>query len=229
MVRPTSDLRGLAGLDVEVKHSDIRDPQSIAAAMRGCRNVYHLGAPTRIESQLFRTLVGGARYVLESASAAGAERVVYTSSTVITVVYSQDSRRLLDETSNDLTPGSPYHIAKCHAEKLVLAYALQTGLPVVVVNPSHVIGPLVYRGTSSTEPIRRCVTGRRMLPIFPGGVTLVHAQDVARGHIQAMQRGTPGQRYISVERQFKLQITCGWLWRRAVSPRLDYWFRDRQC
>jgi len=194
MVRPTSDLRGLAGLDIEVKHGDIRDPQSIAAAMRGCRNVYHLGAPTRIESQLFRTIVGGARRVLESASVAGVERVVYTSSTV-TVGYSQDSGRLLDETSNDLTPASPYHIAKWHAEKLVLAYALQTGLPVVVVNPSYIIGPLDYRGTSSTEPIRRCVTGR-MLPIFPGGVTLVHAQDVARGHIQAMQRGTPGQRYI---------------------------------
>jgi len=194
LVRPTSDLRGLEGLNVEVRHGDVRDPRSVAPAMQGCRYVYHLGAPTRIESGLFRTVVAGARHVLESAYAAGIERVVYTSSTV-TVGYSRDSRHVLDETFNDLTPASAYHIAKWHAEKLVLAFAQQTGLPVVVVNPSHIVGPLDYRGTSSTEPIRRCVTGG-MLAAFPGGVTLVHAQDVARGHILAMHRGVPGKRYI---------------------------------
>ncbi len=194
LVRPTSDLRGLAGLDVEVKYGDIRDPRSIAAAMQGCRHVYHLGAPTRIEAGLFRMIVGGARCVLENAITASVERVVYTSSSV-TIGYSREPGRLLDETSNNLTPASPYHIAKWHAEKLVLAYALQVGLPVVVVNPSHIIGPLGYRGTSSTEPIRRSVTGGT-LAAFPGGVTLVHAQDVARGHILAMRHGRPGQRYI---------------------------------
>jgi dihydroflavonol-4-reductase len=194
LVRPTSDLRGLEGLNVQVENGDVRDPRSIARAMQGCRYVYHLGAPTRIEAGLFRTVVGGARHVLESAYAAGVERVVYTSSTV-TVGYSQDSRHVLDETLNDLTPASAYHVAKWHAERLVLAFALQTGLPVVVVNPSHIIGPLDYRGTSSTEPIRRSVVGGMQLS-FPGGVTLVHAQDVARGHILAMHRGTPGERYI---------------------------------
>jgi dihydroflavonol-4-reductase len=194
LVRPTSDLRGLAGLGVEVRHGDVRDPESIAAAMQGCRHVYHLGAPTRVEPGLFRTIVAGARHVLESARAAGVERLVYTSSTV-TIGYSADPRHLLDESFSDLTPASIYHVAKWHAEKLVLAFARQTGLPIVVVNPSHIIGPLDYRGTSSTEPIRRCVTGA-MLVAFPGGVTLAHAQDVARGHILAMRRGTPGDRYI---------------------------------
>jgi dihydroflavonol-4-reductase len=194
LVRPTSDLSGLEGLDVEVGYGDVRDPRSIAQAMQGCRYVYHLGAPTRIESGLFRTVVTGARNVLESAHATGVERVVYTSSTV-TVGYSRDPRHMLDETRNDLTPASAYHIAKWHAEKLVLSYSEQTGLPVVVVNPSHIVGPLDYRGTSSTEPIRRCVTGGVRVA-FPGGVTLAHAQDVARGHILAMRRGIPGERYI---------------------------------
>jgi len=194
LVRPSSDLRGLAGVDVEIKPGDIRDQGSLIAAMQGCRHVYHLGAPTRIESGLFRTITGGARRVVESARSAGVERLVYTSSTV-TVGYSSKSQLKLDETSNDLTPASAYHVAKWHAEKLVLAYGLQTGLPVVIVNPSHIIGPLDYRGTPSTEPIRRCVTGG-MLAAFPGGVTLVHAQDVARGHILAMRLGKPGERYI---------------------------------
>jgi dihydroflavonol-4-reductase len=194
LVRPASDLRGLASLDVEIKHGDIRDPRSLAAAVQGCRQVYHLGAPTRIESGLFRTVVAGARYVLECARAAGVERLVYTSSTV-TVGYSTNPQHLLDETSNDMTPASDYHVAKWHAEKLVLAFWAQTGLPIVVVNPSHIIGPLDYRGTASTESIRRCVQGR-VLFTFTGGLTLVHAQDVARGHILAMRRGTPGQRYI---------------------------------
>jgi dihydroflavonol-4-reductase len=194
LVRPTSDLRGLNGLTVEIVHGDIRDRESLIAAMRGCNQVYHLGSPTRVEPGLFRTVVGGARRVLEVAYSLGIERVVYTSSTV-TIGYAADNRHVLDETSNDLTPASAYHVAKWHAEKLVLAYAVQCGLPVVVVNPSHIIGPLDYHGTSSTEPIRRCVTGQMMVA-FPGGVTLVHAQDVARGHILAMRRGKAGERYI---------------------------------
>ena len=194
LVRPTSDLRGLNGLGMEVVQGDIRNQESLVAAIGGCRQIYHLGAPTRVECGLFRTVVGGARRVLEAAQLQGVERVVYTSSTV-TVGYAPDPRHVLDETSNELTPASAYHVAKWHAEKLVLAYGQQAGLPVVVVNPSHIIGPLDYRGTPSTEPIRRCVTGG-MLIAFPGGVTLVHAQDVARGHILAMKRGVPGERYI---------------------------------
>jgi dihydroflavonol-4-reductase len=194
LVRPSSDLRGLAGVEVEIKQGDIRDRESLIAAMEGCRQVYHLGAPTRVESGLFRTIIRGTRNVLEGARSAGVERVVYTSSTV-TVGYARKPGQILDETSNDLTPASAYHVAKWHAEKLVLDYSLQTGLPVVVVNPSHIIGPLDYRGTPSTEPIRRCLTGG-MLAAFPGGVTLVHAQDVARGHILAMRRGKAGERYI---------------------------------
>lgn len=194
LVRSTSDMCGLEGLKIEVAHGDVLDSSSIAAAMHGCRNVYHLGAPTRIEPGLFRTIVSGARQVMECACAAGVDRVVYTSSTV-TIGYALDERHVLNETSNVLTPASAYHVAKWHAEKLVLAYAAQSGLPVVVVNPAHIIGPLDYRGTPSTEVIRRCLTGG-LLAAFPGGMTLVHAQDVARGLILAMQRGTPGQRYI---------------------------------
>ena len=80
LVRPTSDLRGLNGLDVEIAHGDVRDRESLIAAMAGCNHVYHLGSPTRVEPALFRTVVGGARRVLEVAYLLRIERVVYTSS-----------------------------------------------------------------------------------------------------------------------------------------------------
>jgi dihydroflavonol-4-reductase len=66
---------------------------------------------------------------------------------------------------------------------------------VVVVNPATVIGPLDYRVTPSNQPIQRCID--RGLPfVFDSGVTVAHAEDVARGHLLALLHGRVGERYI---------------------------------
>jgi dihydroflavonol-4-reductase len=193
LVRPTSDTRGLAGLDVEVVHGDVRDPDSLRSAMAGCQAAYHLGAPTRIEPGLEEAIRQGTRNVLEQALASGLERVVYTSS-VVTVGYA-DGPAVLDEQAGELTPATPYHVAKWHAERDALEFGQRTGLPVVVVNPATVVGPLDYRVTPSNAPLQRCLDSG--LPFaFDSGLTVVHAEDVARGHCLAMERGRPGQRYI---------------------------------
>jgi dihydroflavonol-4-reductase len=194
LVRQSSDIRGLVGLDLEIVRGDIMDPASLASVMKGCQYVYHLGAPTSLEPGLFRTVVAGTRHVLEQALSIGIQRVVYTSS-IVTIGYSSIPSLILDETSNVLTPASKYHVAKWHAERLAINFSVQTGLPVVVVNPSTVVGPLDFRVTQSNAPIQRCLDGG--LPIFfRGGLTVAHAQDVARGHLLAMEKGIAGQRYI---------------------------------
>jgi len=165
------------------------------------------------------------RHVLEQARSIEIDRVVYTSS-IVTIGYSSDRNMILDETSSALIPASKYHIAKWHAERLALDFSTQTGLPVVVVNPSSIVGPLDFRLTPSNAPIQRCID--RGLPIFfRGGLTVAHAQDVARGHFLAMERGTPGQRYIlggdqiTIQDYFKLiSELCG---RRAPILELPQW------
>ncbi len=194
MVRPTSDLRGLAGLDVEVIRGDVRDPASLAQAMRGCPAVFHLGAPTSLGPDLTDIIEDGTRNVAEQALRLGVEKLIYTSS-IVTVGYATDPTTLLDESANQLSLASPYHAAKWRAEQYVLDFGRTTGLPVVAVNPATVVGPLDYRVTPSNLPIQRCLD--KGLPFcFDSGLTVVHAADVARGHHLALLRGTPGQRYI---------------------------------
>jgi dihydroflavonol-4-reductase len=163
--------------------------------------------------------------VLEQARSIDVERVVYTSS-IVTIGYSSDPGIVLDETSSALTPASKYHIAKWHAERLALDFSEQTGLPVIVVNPSTIVGPLDFRVTPSNAPIQRCL--ERGLPIyFRGGLTVAHAQDVARGHLLAMEKGIPGERYIlggdhmTIRDYFKLiSELCG---RRGPRVALAQW------
>jgi dihydroflavonol-4-reductase len=194
LVRPTSDTAGIAALDVEVVHGDVLDGASLGRAMAGCTEAYHLGAPTGGEPGTQTVIGQGTRNVLEQALHSGLQRVVYTSS-IVTVGYAPRPGIVLDESSNHLTPATPYHAAKWHAEREVMDFSRRTGLPVVVVNPATVVGSLDLRVTPSNAPIQRCLD--RGLPFtFDSGLTIVHAEDVARGHLLAMRRGRPGERYI---------------------------------
>jgi dihydroflavonol-4-reductase len=121
-------------------------------------------------------------------------RLVYTSS-IVTVGYSSSPDVILDEATNQRTDATTYHSAKWLAEREVLSFAATHGLPVVVVNPATIVGSLDYRVTPSNAVIQRCLDQGLRLAV-PGGVTVTHAEDVARGLFLAMQRGRPGERYI---------------------------------
>ena len=194
LVRRTSNVKGLAGLDIELVYGDVLEPDSLAKAMAGCDAVFHLGAPTNLDSMTYKIIVEGTKHVLEEAHCHGIDKLVYTSS-IVTIGYSSNPCIILDETYNQLTPASSYHIAKFQAEKLALKFDQETGLPVVVVNPTTVIGSLDYRVTPSNFPIQQCLD-RGLSFVFESGLTIAHAEDVARGHILAYNRGRTGHRYI---------------------------------
>jgi len=131
---------------------------------------------------------------MEAALAAGVERVVYTSS-VATLLPKAD--RPADE--ND--PAAPeqavgaYKRSKVIAERLVEQLAVERGLPVVIVNPSTPIGPRDTRPTPTGRIIVEAANGR--MPAFvDSGLNLVHVDDVAEGHVAALERGRIGERYI---------------------------------
>lgn len=194
LVRPSSNIEGLAGLDIEIVYGDIIEPSSLTRAMTGCDVVFHLAAPTNLVPKQTHIIMEGTRHVLEQAYNLGIKKVIYTSS-IVTIGYSTNPSVILDETSNQLTPASPYHIGKWHAEKLVLDFGQTTELSVVVVNPATIVGPLDYRITPSNLTIQRCLDNG--LPFtFDSGLTIVHVEDVARGHLLAMLKGKAGQRYI---------------------------------
>ena len=134
----------------------------------------------------------GARNVVAAAREAGAKRVVHTST--FDVFHAPQGGTVSEAEVADYPKDTAYERSKQLAERLVLAEA-ENGIEVVIANPSSVYGPGPWQGTGIDRAIRDAI--RRRLPATPpGGMTLVFADDVARGHLAAFDRGKPGERYI---------------------------------
>ncbi len=199
MVRSSGSTANLAGLGVELAHADIRDAEAVARAMAGVRHVFHVAADYRLwaldPTEIVRTNVVGTRTVMDAARRAGVERIVYTSS--VATLALQPGKGAADESvalREDAAIGA-YKRSKVAAERLVLDMVEREGLPAVIVNPSTPIGPRDARPTPTGRVIVEAASGR--MPAFlDTGLNLVHVDDVAAGHLAALQRGRIGERYI---------------------------------
>jgi dihydroflavonol-4-reductase len=201
LVRPTSDLRNLDGLHADRVIGDLRDPASIEKALSGCDVVFHVAADYRLwvrdPDEMYRSNVEGTRCLLEGVRKQGVRRVVYTSS-VATMGFTSGPRNgnVADEQSpvgiDDMI--GHYKRSKFMAEQVALD-AAKSGVDVVVVNPTTPIGE---------RDIKPTPTGRIVVDFlkrkFPGyvetGLNLVDATECARGHVQALEKGRSGERYI---------------------------------
>jgi dihydroflavonol-4-reductase len=199
LVRPTSNLQGLEGLEVELVYGDVRDRSSLCSALKGCSALYHLAAVvaewTHDPAVIYKTAIDGTANILHAvADTSGIERIIYTSS-VAAVGMSHSPHDLRNESHHNTDDLTHYSIAKTRAERLANELAGQYRLPLVIVNPSVVLGPYDYRPTPATNGVIRYLKYR--LPVyFDAGANIVHADDVARGHLLAEQHGKLGERYI---------------------------------
>jgi dihydroflavonol-4-reductase len=198
LARPGSDRRNLAGLDVETAEGLLEDAASLAAAIAGCRYLFHVAADYRLwvpdKAAMFRANVDGTRALMLSALDAGVERIVYTSSVATLGLIAGG---LADEA----TPSGladmigPYKQSKFAAEQAVHALVDERGLPAVIVNPSTPIGPGDVKPTPTGRIIVEAAKGR-----IPGyvdtGLNVVHVDDVAAGQLLAAECGIVGERYI---------------------------------
>jgi dihydroflavonol-4-reductase len=194
LARPSSRLDDLSEY-VEVVHGDVLDSASVAAAVEDRDLVFHTaGMVSTLASEhraMFAVNVDGTRNVLQAARAAGVQRVVYTSSSYA-VGHTLDGRAL-DEQAVWEDPGVAYARSKRRAEEAAFAVARE-GLPLVVVNPSFVLGPGGGEG-SSGRIVRRFLDGKMKFYV-EGGFSPVDVEDVAQGHLAAAERGTLGERYL---------------------------------
>jgi len=198
LVRPTSDRRALTGLPVEIAAGDLRDPASLAPALRGVSVLYHVAADYRLwapdPAELYRVNVDGTRALLAAAEAAGVSRVVYTSSvgTLGLPVGGRSGTETTPVRLEDMV--GDYKRSKFLAEREAEAAAAR-GLPVVIVNPSAPVGPWDWKPTPTGKMLVDYLRGR-MFAYVDTGLNVVHVRDVARGHIAAAERGRVGERYI---------------------------------
>jgi len=203
LVRRGSSLDHLADVEFERASGDVLDRRAVARAAKGAERVFHIAGTTSMlakhRQRVFDLNVRGTRIVLEESLGAGIERVVFTSS--VAAIGPAGARGAVDET-HAFTAGSlgiAYVNSKHEAEVEALRLAAH-GLPVVIVNPSFVLGPDDPRGTSM-ELVRRFLLGR--IPAYvEGGLNIVDVRDVAKGHVLADEKGEPGERYILGARNF---------------------------
>ena len=198
LVRPSSDLGGLADLAIETVTGDLGDPASLAAALEGCRELFHVAADYRLwapnPAEIYASNVEGTRNILQAARDAGVERVVYTSTVGCIGVPGNGDPGDEDRAVALSEMEGPYKRSKYLAEQAALEFATE-GFPVVIVNPTAPVGEGDRKPTPTGQIIVDFLRGA-MPAYLDTGLNIVDVRDVARGHLAAMEHGVSGERYI---------------------------------
>ena len=209
LVRAGSSRQALAGLSaglpddrLQIVEGDITVGHTVFRALIGCDRLYHVAAVNRLwaadPSPLRAAAVEGTREVLAMAKKRGIRKVVYTSSAVTLGTTSRPEE--MDENhAYNLHDAEAYVQAKKEAEDLALAYARDEHLPLVIAQPTVLLGAGDWRPTPAGALLLRYLNWKSLFFGFPsisGGINVADVNDVAQGHVLCMEKGTPGQRYL---------------------------------
>jgi dihydroflavonol-4-reductase len=203
LARRSSKLGHLDGIEFERVAGDVTDRRAVRRAMQGADRVFHVAGRTSLRAAdreaVFATNLRGAQLVFAEALSAGVERVVHTSTAGAIGVAKP--KGAADESSPFEIGylGLPYVNSKHEAELEAFRFAAH-GLPVVIVNPTFVLGPDDPSRTSMGL-VRRFCLGQ--IPAYvDGAINVVDVRDVAHGHLLAETKGEVGERYILGGRNF---------------------------
>ena len=192
----------------DIIEGDLRNTEVLQQALNSCDYLFHVAADYRLwipdPETMYRVNVDATRNLMQLALRAGVKKIVYTSSVATLGIHA------------DLTPAneeSPvsienmvghYKRSKFLAEEEVKLLVRESALPAVIVNPSTPIGPGDVKPTPTGRIIVDCVNGK--IPAYVDtGLNIVHVDDVARGHLLALEKGEIGQRYILGGEDMKLR------------------------
>jgi dihydroflavonol-4-reductase len=222
LVEPGADTANIEPLGVKQVVGDLRDGDSVRQAVSGCRAVFHVAALYRFwardPSSFYAINVDGTRNVLGAAAEAGVERMVYTSTVgTLGLEHVSGAARADERSFPDVTHlyGS-YKRSKYVAEHEVLRAAAE-GLPVSLALPTFPLGPGDRAPTPTGKLVLDFLNGR--VPGFVDTVlNVAHVDDVAQGHVLALERGRVGRSYILGGENFTLEHMLGELARISGLP-----------
>src|SRR5580692_10573631 len=198
LVRKTSNLSNLDGIHGDTVVGDLAEPESLRSAISGCDAVVHVAADYRLwipdPAAMYRANVDGTRELLRMAREAGVKRFVYTSS-VATMHFRTDGIVINEDTPVSLADMvGHYKRSKFLAEQEAIS-AAKNGQQVIILNPTTPIGPNDGKPTPTGRIFVDFLNGK-----FPAyvdtGLNLVDVTEVARAHVLALTKGSPGRRYI---------------------------------
>jgi dihydroflavonol-4-reductase len=198
LTRSSSNLAGIEGIAAETVVGDLRQPEALRSALIGCDALVHVAADYRLwvrdPQEMFKANVDGTRELLRLAREVGVAKVVYTSS-VATMGFKADGTIVDEDSPVSLADMiGAYKRSKYLAEQAAIA-AARAGQHVMILNPTTPIGA----GDQKPTPTGRIIVDflNRNFPAYVDtGLNLVDVGEVARMHVVALERGTPGERYI---------------------------------
>jgi dihydroflavonol-4-reductase len=208
LVRDGSNRKNIDRLDIETVTGDLRNRElDLEKAIKGCETVFHAAAIysfwTPDHEAVIEANVRGTQKILEAAMKAGVAKVVFTSSESTVAA----SRECLgeEETVIDISKlRGDYKRSKLLAERIALGMWRDYKFPVVVVNPTMPIGEYDIKPTPTGQVIVDYLNGK-MPAYVNSGMNVVDVEDVAAGHILALEKGRPGERYILGNRNVTYQ------------------------
>jgi dihydroflavonol-4-reductase len=177
---------------------DLREPEKLRSALTGCDALVHVAADYRLwvrdPKQMYSANVDGTRELLKLAREVGVQRIVYTSS-VATMGFKADGTIVNEETPVALTDMIGHYKRSKFLAEMEAIQAAKAGQHVMILNPTTPIGP----GDAKPTPTGRIIVDflNKKFPAYVDtGLNLVDVNEVARMHVVALERGTPGERYI---------------------------------
>ncbi len=207
MVRPEDDRSFLRGSTAETVFGDLKDPESLRAAVTGVDLIYHLAAISRYDAGVadaeYRSVnLEGTRHLLDAARAAGVRRLLFTG-TIEAVGTSRDGRPLTEASPQH--PRNIYGKTKLEAERIVRSFGKEHGMETVVVRP-----PMTYGG-------RELILLQRLFRVIQKGIypligtetvltEFCYVKNQVHGLRLAADRGRSGEVYfISDDRSYPIE------------------------
>jgi dihydroflavonol-4-reductase len=198
LTRSSSNLASIEGMAAEVVVGDLREPEGLRSAIAGCDAVVHVAADYRLwvrdPKSMYAANVDGTRELLKIAREEGVRRVVYTSS-VATMGFRKDGTIVNEDSPVSIEDMIGHYKRSKFLGELEAIKAARAGQEVMILNPTTPIGA----GDAKPTPTGRIVVDflNKNFPAYVDtGLNLVDVNEVARMHLVALDKGTPGERYI---------------------------------
>ena len=198
LTRSSSNLASIEGITAEVVVGDLREAEGLRSAVTGCEAVVHVAADYRLwvrdPKSMYAANVDGTRELLRIARESGVRRVVYTSS-VATMGFRKDGTIVNEDSPVSIDDMIGHYKRSKFLGELEAIKAAHAGQEVMILNPTTPIGA----GDAKPTPTGRIVVDflNKNFPAYVDtGLNLVDVNEVARMHLVALDKGTPGERYI---------------------------------
>ena len=199
LVRKSSVLDNLKNLDVEIVQGDLKDRDSLKKCLKDCKYLFHVAADYRLwvpkPEEIYENNGLGTENLMEEALNSEIEKIVYTSSVAVL------GKPINGDIANEKTPVNVsqmighYKKSKFLAEEKVKELYKTRKLPVVIVNPAAPVGPRDIKPTPTGKMVLDAAM-KKIPAYLDTGLNIVHVDDVAKGHMQAFNKGKLGERYI---------------------------------